>query len=194
MTLTKDSQESYKFLIKSRSDLDTWSKNYDLAIENSIDPRAVRLFEIYFQLQIFIVDMLEVSFLLKSNDPESFSTKSTIRLAILRTLEMTYVVGQLYKRLLEIANEIGCPSKGDKFKDASKEFKQDRKKLEELSNIRHTAGHYFSDSNEFIKSVRSVDVELSARLVASAINFVGALHDFAGEILTKFEADMASHR
>ncbi len=191
MTLSGNFNEKYGFLVDSKLELDRWESHYLTAKENSFPSQIVELVEIYFQLHIFVVDMLETSFLLQTNNPESFSNKSTLRLGILRALEITYVTGQLYKKLLNIAKAVECSSKGDIYISAAKKFKEDRKKLEAMSGIRHTAGHYFSDSREFIHSIRSMDVGMSAVLIESAMNYVGALHRYAGEILSKIEDDVA---
>lgn len=190
MNLSENLKEKYSFLVSSKLELDKWEEHYKTAKDKNFPSQIAELVEIYFQLHIFIVDMLEISFLLQTINPEGFSNKSTLRLGILRALEITYVTGQLYKKLLGIAKAVDYSGRGEVYMAAGRKFKENRKKLEAMSGIRHTAGHYFPDSREFINSIQSIDVGVAAELIESAMNYVGALHRYAGEILSKIEDDV----
>lgn len=178
--------EDLDSLNRARTTLDSFMEKYGALPREKTDEMLLELIDFMLQMQIYVVDMLEVLLLLRSGNENSFSTKTTCRLVILRALERLYSLGSAYGSLKDIAVYAGIEDGFAAYLDTSKKYKSERKLLEGMASIRHTAGHYFNDATLFIREINSVRVSDVEERVSAVVQIARALHSFGDHLITNW--------
>lgn len=111
------------------------------------------------QIGVAVVDFTQAHKIYRYGGGEGFAAKVMIRPLILRAYEQDLAMSHWAKELNDISTLVHAPNESSHYRAERAKHRVALKKLQKMSDIRHTIGHSGGDAASFIADICSVDMD-----------------------------------